>query len=673
MKSPYVTVALAFALAFAVLDAAGYFFPGSMNWGYHFIGFLPPIYAIVLFMVGIAGVTAALNRDIQPWIMRGQMWMNNKPYEFLIVTVVLFITAATIFRITVPLLGDGFYIVKHYADVSRGDAPLDPRNEPLATFLFYTFMNILGKPGYHTLLDGFFYGEMLLGVVFLLTSYVIVKNLLNDSQPRLLAFIFLATLPYMQLYFGYVENYSLVLTLLALYIASAVLIYRDKIPFYAAAVLFILNFSAHYLTLLLFPSFIYLMYCCYQRKKYRDVLIGDAIILSSVGLLVILVGGDVARLIPSAPYHHYLSLSKPKETLEQASQAYILLSPYHVLDLLNYALLMTPAIFALIGMRIVQKENYLSGPRNKEHKFLGIALIPIILFLFVVKFDLGAARDWDVIAPYFFIAAILALSMFYEYPVTGGEKAITIILLISVVQSMLMFSLNSTSEASIKRYKSLFDRRNTSQNAYYNGSLYLAYYYHQVNNTDGAITVWKDYSNAFPPDERAYANILTNVGNLENPSMDIILATYKRWLALNPDNAGLKKEFADLLNNAGNACFEKEKLREAAAFYLEALKIDSLRPVLYNNLGSVYAQQGHTDDAIGLFQNAIQLDTTYADAYYNLGNAFSDKKESSKANICYQFAAQYGNQDAAKILEEKNSKSQRKSQISKPDTAASRQ
>ena len=57
MERNFLAYTVVISLALILFFISGYFFPGSLNWGFHFLGFLP-WYATVLF--GIAAVIVLL-------------------------------------------------------------------------------------------------------------------------------------------------------------------------------------------------------------------------------------------------------------------------------------------------------------------------------------------------------------------------------------------------------------------------------------------------------------------------------------------------------------------------------------------------------------------------------------------------------------------------------------
>ena len=651
VQSRYLGIALAYAFILTALQFTGFLFPGSLNWGFHFFGFLPPLFFVVSLAILTAHVVVVVRYDIRRVLAPVQEIMDRRPYVFLVIVVLAFIGTSALVRVQVPLLGDSFYIIKHFADVSRGDSHLDPRNEPLATSIFFLMMRLGGKPAYKELLDAFYYGELILGTILIVLVYFITNRLFDARQPRLLVFLLLLSLPYMQLFFGYIENYSVVLVALALYVLSGILVYQNKLPFHASAIALVLCFLAHYLTILLLPSLLFLSRDCLQRRKYVELSLGVLFLAASSAGLLYSVGWDYAKLLPLTPHHHYLSATTPSELSEATSEAYTLFSPYHLLELLNYAVLMGSAMLCLMGLQLFQRKTYLSGARSREQKFLLFAFLPIMVFLIVAKFDLGAARDWDVFASYFFILAVLTLSMFLDSPPENKEKILAVTLGLCLFGSTGMFVVNASDQPSIARYKVLFDRRITSQFAYYSGSLYLAYYYHQAKENDAVLGVWRTYIDEFPTDRRGYRNMLTNLNAEENIPEQTSILLYEKWLRAIPEDSEAKKEFVDYLRESGEQYFSAGDYVTAKRRFLRAVKVDPENGKLYNGLGSVLVQEGKLKESTELFRRAIVLDPDYPGTYLNLGLVLTNLNEMVKAKECFQIAAELGNIDAQRLLE----------------------
>ena len=638
---------IVFAGCLVGLHLAGSFIPGSLNWGFHFLGFLPGWFTLLYAAAAAASAFYVLKGNVDLHLARASTFLSEKPLQFLGLALAAFVVLAAALRVTVPLLGDSFYLVKNYSESLRGMTPLYPRNEPLSTYYFALLLNARHISTFAQFMTTFFIADMLLGIGFIIISFFIVRNLFPDPGCQLLSFLLILAVPYMQLFLGYVETYSVVLFALSLYVLTAVFYLRGKISFPAVPLSFLLLSLVHYLTLLALPSLLYLAYREYRHDGMRRVLIGFGSAALIVVILLILVDFDVSQFSASVPHHHYLSISAPAGTADAESQAYALFSPFHAADLSNYIILMSPLVLLLpIAAIIRDRQSLLRSPAGTL--FL-LAIVPIALFLFVVKFDLGAAKDWDVFAPYFFLAALLAASLLPAHLQAGGARFVFLMILVSFLNSFVYYSLNSTSEACIRRYTTLIDPRTVSHVSLYVASRHLAEYYHQVNDRPGAVETWRRFIGFDPGDPRGHRNLITNLNMGGDQYRGQIRPAYERWLAVDTGNIGLRKEFCNFCIDAGNDYFKKGLLNEARSYYSKAVELRPDYANAYNNLGSVYAQQGSRDTAIELYRRALDLRPEYPEAIFNLGTVYSEKGDTAQARRLLALASTLMNAEKKKI------------------------
>src|SRR5262249_54023056 len=144
------------------------------------------------------------------------------------------------------------------SDSLRGLSPLLPRNEPLATYYFSGALSLFGVRSYSEFLDGFFFAELVLGIGFIVILFLLAREIFEDPTARLQAFLLLLVLPYGQLFFGYVEVYSVVLVALSLYMLAAARYLNGRLPFPATMWCFVLLVLTHFISALLLPSVLYL-------------------------------------------------------------------------------------------------------------------------------------------------------------------------------------------------------------------------------------------------------------------------------------------------------------------------------------------------------------------------------------------------------------------------------
>ena len=330
------------------IELLGFFSPTALTWGFHYLGFLPAYEAALFCLLVVLCIIYSLKGNVEHHVDSIAKTMEQRPTVFLVVVGLLFVCIAVAFRITTPLLGDSFFIVKNFSDAIRGSAPLLFRNEPLATYYFWFIVHLYGAPTYAAFLKGFFIGELLLGIGFIITTFFIVRYCDIDRRMKFITFILLLVLPYMQLFFGYIETYAVVLFFLSVYTLVIVLYYRGTAPFVIVPIVFLALALIHYLALILFPSLLLLAYDEYRANGKRNLTSGFVAAAGTFIVLLMMVNFDLDQFTAAVPHHHYLSLTTAIDSADADSQAYTLFSSFHFLDLFNYFFLMAPMSIILI-------------------------------------------------------------------------------------------------------------------------------------------------------------------------------------------------------------------------------------------------------------------------------------------------------------------------------------
>ncbi|MBI4810361.1 MAG: hypothetical protein HY800_02750, partial [Ignavibacteriales bacterium] len=381
------------------LQVWGLLSTSGLNWGFHFLGLLPIHFKIFYFAVAIAAIVYFSRKPELKFLDRIQHFMVNKPYYFITLIIIGFIICAVTLRVRVPLLGDGFYIVKNFSEALRGAAPLDLRNEPLSTIYFFWISKILNVSSYNGLLNTFLIADTILGIVFIIAIFYLTRSIFTEPQEQLLSFLFLLSVPYLQLFFGYVETYSGVLLLLTLYLLTAFLYLKQKLPYTSAAVTFLAMFFSHYLSLLLLPSLIYLTMREKQVNGTNNIVKAIGMMVVIILIVLVMINFDVENFYAWVPHSHFLPLSFSTEPVERYSEPYTLFSFFHGVDIFNYIILMASGAVYFLLLTYFRSRNVFL--QSIESKFLILASFPVLILLFILKFDLGMAKDWDNLSPYF--------------------------------------------------------------------------------------------------------------------------------------------------------------------------------------------------------------------------------------------------------------------------------
>ncbi len=241
-----------------------------------------------------------------------------------------------------------------------------------------------------------------------------------------LTFGLLASLGILQLFFGYVENYSFAAAGVLLYLWLGLRTLAGKTPLWITASVLALTHALHPSTLVLAPS---LLYCGWHslrtiqvigrnNRRQRTVLL----IILSIGLPMLLVGLGVVGLMESGGHGIRMLISTdrpgggdarpfvPLWAITTRWEHYTMFSWLHLRDFLQQQLLVAPVVLpsllvvliaTLAEWRAKQKTEVTEGYNSIIH-FLLLASFCYLLFTWVWNPDYGGQRDWDL----FSLAAI---------------------------------------------------------------------------------------------------------------------------------------------------------------------------------------------------------------------------------------------------------------------------
>ena len=263
------------------------------------------------------------------------------------------------------------------------------------------------------------------------------------------------------LFFGYVEFYTpvYVCTLIYLLLALRAL---DGGSVWPAVMAFFAACGAHYSTIALLPSLLYLLIHSSRSGPPRWIsskilILGCAVILV-VGISVYLISGlwkqDGRIVIPAITM-----------TSGAGDQSYTLLSLAHLSDLLQLPLLLAPAsLFYLLLRRIWLRKT--DGAGSPPVQFLGLALFFYSVFLVFANAGFGWARDWDLAAPLGLFLSFLSFHLVVrDYPDRRGP--VNALALLSMIAVFPWIVGNVSTESSTRRFEDIVELDSESMYADY--------------------------------------------------------------------------------------------------------------------------------------------------------------------------------------------------------------
>lgn len=273
---------------------------------------------------------------------------------------------------------------------------------------------------------------------------LVVLALSRDERlaPGWLTYGLLASLGLIQLFFGYVENYSFAAAGVLAYLWVGIGGLRGTRPLWQAAGILAVTNATHPSTVILAPSLLYLAWRQVRNKSVANVVV-------QVALPILLVGGATFLWMEWSGHGVYALLNTdrpgggdarwfaPLWTTTTRWEHYTMFSGRHLRDWLNEQLLVAPVVLpglvvVLVGLWAKNRQGNGNSGQGWEQPDMGDATIPnhpitrspcppitltpflaiaaagYLLFTFVWNPDYGGQRDWDL----FSLAALPATLLF---------------------------------------------------------------------------------------------------------------------------------------------------------------------------------------------------------------------------------------------------------------------
>jgi tetratricopeptide (TPR) repeat protein len=388
------------------------------------------------------------------------------------------------------------------------------------------------------------------GAVALLALLRACRHLGRNETERWVLATLLSTAGAMQLFLGHVEYYAILaaalLTMLALQApllaASAP---GDKVgwirgllglAFYGVLV------PLHLSTLALLPAQAFLIH------RSRRLLPGGVVFVATLAIpllalgLVLLSGGSPGDLTATTAggLRRYL---EPYFDTASARHASGLLAPAHWLAFANDVLLTAPLIGTSLacwaaGRRLHWKATPLS--------YLGLASLCSLIFNFFFARELGAYRDWDIMAPYAFL---LLLAAGVSLSAAGLASRVTwLLVLVGGLSHWLPWAAIQTQPERAIAHVRLALGAPSQWSRHARGYMHeeLAIYYREQGDRDAVLREYEAAVQANPADARyrvGLGNQLASRGDLEGAAH-----AYARALETRPDYAPAHNNLAYALS-----------------------------------------------------------------------------------------------------------------------------
>ena len=390
-------------------------------WGVHFYHFYPAWIGWIMVVISQAILIPGVSESLYPKL-DALAKKVKKPFDsmgqnksFLILSF-LSLPVFWIFRSRLHLLGDGYFRI---TDLPEGRLHLQ---EWLDAFIHLVVYRVMVKliPTWTPELT-YSIISVLCGGAFVYLTLKLSVLLGKTGLGRVLIFAFLISLGSVQLFFGYVESYSILqVALLAYILFTAKYLFRRASIFPALAA-FVVSIGLHVTSLVFVPSFVYLLLRkdsgrsgkkgSAARRKMSPLVLAGLIVASC--LVIFWVYTVATGLQKTGKGIFILPLIATED------YSFGMFSLAHVSEFVNQLLLLSPLGISLIVFFLFFKIKHREF-RDKFINFLILAASFALVYLFAFNFTLGSA-DWDLMsmpAPFIGLLGILLFLRWAEKPST---------------------------------------------------------------------------------------------------------------------------------------------------------------------------------------------------------------------------------------------------------------
>jgi len=452
------------------------------------------------------------------------------------------------FRIRHVLLGDGIPITATLPDTHE----LHPR-EPLASLIQQVLYRVLapvfarpGVPREHLVQDCVALGSVISGVVFVAVARALGREVVRSLPARepenerwlawALTLAFLAQ-GYVQLFFGYVENYSYFAVVAGLYVLAALQFLRGAAPLAAPLGALVLGLALHFTAIVLAPSALVLVVAGLLDRARRPAVARDL-------LLVTLIAAGIIAALGLGPWHFPVASNLAAMLASGRAGADYLFSAAHVRDFFNEHLLLGPfGLLLFIPAAVLLPWKTARPPASLA--FLLVAGLSVAAACWSAPdLPLGYARDWDLYAPLGVVLAVsaIALTMALSASAAARWRAAALIVVVSLFHTVPWVALNTSEPRSLERFKTLPLGEGRTEST-------VAFWYAQRGDFAEAKR-WLTLSLTVNPGNHRAVDLFGRIALAEHQPRRAV-QSYLLAAALRPDKVEYRRQLAIALRAAG--------------------------------------------------------------------------------------------------------------------------
>lgn len=572
----------------------GWVISGGRVWGFNWWAYQPPAVQAILVLTALAA---------GPLLWIGSRSMSSRPdtgdnpahdgnryWAVAVLGAVTFVGACWVLPAKTHFLGDGYQVLARLAAGAVAAKPWDYG----ATALSDLVLTAVGGPSEKNALLTFRLIASGAGLLSFVAAAIVAGKLFRRFCWRVLFLLGVMTGGYGLQFFGYVENYSLFVTMVLCFALTGLLAALGRIPRWTPTIPAAFAIFFHWFGIVLLPSLIYLLFYDSAPANFivnlgrrRQVLIGLAIVAVGIGCYQYL------RWTQYFFQFAFLPLLPDQFTVDSD----YLLSAKHISDFLNLMIMLSPGVgVLLVGLWGACGHRRWSGV---PEQFLLIFLVSAVVCIYVFNPGIGMPRNWDLFAlPGIPLAVLLVYSVLSgsegaRQRFVAGGLAVVLAFLVLIPRVISQ----RTPEIAIAHFKNYVELDRTRNR---NSRSLLTEYYRKAGDL-AAAEQWNRLAQADFPEAD-----LTNRGKRLVSAGDYrqAEALFRRALEINPI-------FVDAYSNLATCLMNTGRMEEADEVLALADGLNPLNATVANNRGTLFLRQGDLVKAGEQFREALRIEPGY--------------------------------------------------------------
>lgn len=543
--------------------------PHGRVWGLDAWAWLPPWVPWTLFAVGLAAAAPL------PAALVRRMTATASRLPTLLTAGLLVVAGTAIFfalSTRYPFSGDGYQLL---SDLSTGAPFVKSTGHGEGLLHLWAFRALGGgadaaERAYRGLSVG-------AGFLYLILAAIFARARFPDARDRMLCTGGLATGGFAVLFFGHVENYSVLALAVAGTCAVGTLAARGRVPAWTVLVPFAASAWLHELGWALAPGVAWLLLgksSALRRIRGRSGA-GKVRVAAAVGAVTV---GAVFALIALQRSSLFLELTLLPVVPDRFTvDGYTLLSPPHLIDLANLLLLLLPGLPVLVVAATVRP----AGTAKRDATgtdFLAVLTAGCWAAVAVLDPKLGMARDWDAFAfagvPLTFLLVVAALGL----ATPAARRGVALASVLGALAVAPRAAAARLPDAAVARFRSTLELDRTRGR---NGWLLLVGHYERAGDASAAAAVREEWERRYP--ERA---LVREAQRLDDAG-DVAGAIRKNREALR-----WSPQYFDAYNNLGVCFYRTGDLAQAREMLEIAAVLNPGANAVHRNLATVFEALG---------------------------------------------------------------------------------